>query len=206
MTPPVAGLALLLQFASLELPPPARTGGKPLYEALAARQTSRTFSTRRLPSAALSNLLWAAYGINRPATGGRTAPSAHNWQTIEVYAVIEPGIYLYEPKTHRLRLVAAGDHRPLAGTQDFVNTAPLNLVYVASLARTQKAEGDTDLDIAEWVAAEAGAIAQNVALACASEGLGNVVRAGVQRERFSQTAKLPAGARIVLAQTVGYPE
>lgn len=206
MTLPLAGLALLSQFAALELPPPARSGGKPVYEALAARQTSRTFSARRLPPDLLSNLLWAGYGINRPATGGRTAPSAHNWQAVEVYAVLEAGIYLYEPKPHRLRLVAAGDHRPLAGTQDFVNTAPLNLVYVANLARTRKAEGDTGLDIAEWVAVEAGAIAQNVALACAAEGLGTVVRAGVQRERFAQTAKLPAGARIVLAQTVGYPE
>jgi nitroreductase len=206
MTLPLAGLALLIQFASLELPPPARTGGRPLYEALTARQSARTFASRRLPPAVLSNLLWAAYGINRPATGGRTAPSAHNWQAVEIYAVLEAGIYLYEPKPHRLRLVAAGDHRPLAGTQDFVNAAPLNLVYVANLARTQKAEGDTDLDIAEWVAAESGAIAQNAALACAAEGLGSVVRAGVQRERFAQTAKLPATARIVLAQTVGYPE
>jgi nitroreductase len=125
---------------------------------------------------------------------------------VDLYVVLPGGVYLYEPKPHRLRLVAAGDHRPLAGTQDFVNTAPVNLVLVADLARTTKAEGDTDLDIAEWNASEAGAITQNVALFCAAEGLGNVVRAGVQRPRFAQVAKLPATARIILAQTVGYPE
>lgn len=190
----------------MELPAPEMRGGKPLLDALAARRTTREFSGKRIPPAVLSNLLWAAYGINRPATGGRTAPSAHNWQAVEVYVVLEGGVYLYEPKPHRLRLVASGDHRPLAGTQDFVDKAPLNLVLVADLARTKKAEGDTDTDIAEWLAIEAGAISQNVALYCASEGLGNVVRAGVQRARFAQVAKLPPAARIILAQTVGYPE
>jgi nitroreductase len=199
-------LLLAAQFAAVELPAPDMRGGKPLLDTLAARRTTRELSQKRIPPAVLSNLLWAAYGINRPSTGGRTAPSAHNWQAVEVYVVLEGGIYLYEPKPHRLRLVAAGDHRPLAGTQDFVNTAPLNLVLAADLSRTKKADGDTDTDIAEWLAAEAGSITQNVALYCASEGLGNVVRAGVQRARFAQMAKLPPTMRIILAQTVGYSE
>lgn len=200
-------LAILLvasQFSAIDLPAPEKSGGKPLRNALAARQTSREFVPAKLTPQLLSNILWAAYGINRPATGGRTAPSAHNWQAVSVYAVLEGGIYLYDPKDHRLRLVASGDHRPLAGTQDFVNTAPLNLVYVADLAKTKKAEGDTDMDIAEWLAVEAGAISQNVALVCAAEGLGSVVRAGVRREKFSEVTKLPANARIIIAQTVGY--
>ncbi len=195
---------MLVQAAVLSLPPAETKGGPPLRDALAARRSTREFSPKPLPLPVLSNLLWAAYGINRPAEGGRTAPSAHNWQAVRVYAVLPEGIYLYEAREHRLRLIAAGDHRPLAGTQDFVDTAPLNLVLVADLSKTRKAEGDSDTDVAEWMAAEAGAITQNVALYCAVEGLGNVVRAGVQRERFARAAKLEPATRIVLAQTVGY--
>jgi nitroreductase len=174
-------------------------------QALSARQTAREFSPRTLPPEALSALLWSAYGINRPATGGRTAPSAHSWQTIDVYVVLETGVYLYDPKPHRLLPVASGDHRPLAGTQDFVNTAPLNLVLVANMSRTKKSAEDNDADLLSWVSIEAGAISQNVALYCAANGLNSVLRVGVQRPAFSKLAGLPASANIILAHTVGYP-
>jgi len=174
-------------------------------QALAARQTAREFSPRALPLETVSALPWSAYGINRPATGGRTAPSAHSWQTIDVYVVLENGVYLYDPKPHRLIPVAPGDHRPVAGTQDFVNTSPLNLVLVANMSKTKKTAEDTDSDVLSWVSIEAGAISQNVALYCAANGLNSVLRVGVQRLAFSKLANLPGGANIILAHTVGFP-
>jgi hypothetical protein len=198
-------LSLTLAADPIQLPPPVVKGGTPLLDSLAARQTAREFAPHALPLETLSSILWSAYGINRPATAGRTAPSAHNWQTIGIYAVLESGVFLYDPKRHQLLPVAHGDHRPLAGTQDFVNTAPLNLVLVADMARTKKTAEDSDADILSWVSIEAGAISQNVALYCAANGLNSVLRVGVQRAAFAKLAALPASSRIILAHTVGYP-
>lgn len=196
--------ALLTPAGPIQLPPAPATATT-LSEAIKLRQTAREFSPRALPLETLAGLLWAAYGVNRPATGGRTAPSAHNWQTIDVYAVLENGVYLYEPKPHRLVPVAQGDHRALAGTQDFVNTAPVNLVLVARMEKTKKSAEDSDADILSWVSIEAGAISQNAALYCAVNGLNSVLRVGVQRAAFAKLISLPASAKIILAHTVGYP-
>ena len=190
---------------AIELPQPARKGGKPLMEALGERKSSREFAAKKLPLEQLSNLLWAAYGVNRPGTGYRTAPSAHNRQTVDVYVAIPEGLYLYDAAKHRLQPVAAEDARAISGTQDFVAKAPLNLMYAAQMSKFERPAGVTEVEVHEWAAIEAGAIAQNVYLYCASEGLVTVVRAGVQREAFSKLAKLPADRRIVSAQTVGYP-
>lgn len=198
--------ALLLAPAEpIQLPSPASSGGVPLADALARRQTAREFSPRALPLETLSGILWSAYGINRPATGGRTAPSAHNWQTIDVYVVLKSGIYLYDPKAHRLLPEAQGDHRPLAGTQDFVNTAPANLVLVARMEKTKKSAEDSDADILSWVSIEAGTISQNAALYCAAHGLNSVLRVGVQRAALSKLLNLPPSAKIILAHTIGFP-
>lgn len=189
--------------ADIDLPAPQTEGGKPLMQALRLRRSSREFSPEKLSPQVMSNLLWAAFGVNR-AHGGRTAPSAHNWQEIDIYVATAEGVFVYEPKPHRLRQVAAGDVRALAGTQDFVAKAPVNLVYAADLAKTGSGEGAAD-ERAQWVAADAGFIGQNVYLFCASEGLATVVRAGVQRPEFAKAAKLRPEQRIILAQTVGYP-
>jgi len=187
------------------LPGPAMSGGRPLMDALKARASGRAYSPRKLAPATLSNLLWAAYGVSRP-DGKRTAPSAHNWQVIEVYVALPEGLYRYDAPKHRLEPVAAVDAREISGTQDFVAAAPLNLVFVARMSRMKASAEDTATDLLVWAAVEAGAISQNVSLFCASEGLATVVRAGVQREAFSKAAKLPHDARILLAQTVGYPQ
>jgi nitroreductase len=187
------------------LPRPTTSGGRPLLDALKARASGREYAPRKLAPATLSNLLWAAYGVNRP-DGKRTAPSAYNWQVIEVYVALPEGLYRYEAPKHRLELVAAVDAREISGTQDFVATAPLNLVFVAKMGRMKASAEDTETDLLVWAAVEAGAISQNVSLFCAAEGLATVVRAGVQREAFTKAAKLPGDARILLAQTVGYPK
>ncbi len=187
----------------VQLPPPGGAAAS-LQAALKARRSEREFSPRKLPLATLSNLLWAAYGVNRPETGGRTAPSAHNWQVIDVYVALEDGLWLYDASKHRLLPVASVDARGIAGTQDFTATAPLNLVYVARMSKMKASAEDTPTDLVAWAATEAGAVSQNVSLFCAAEGLATVVRAGVQRESFTKTAKLTPDARILLGQTVGF--
>jgi SagB-type dehydrogenase family enzyme len=140
--------------------------------------------------------------VNRPASGQRTAPSAHDWREIDVVVVTADGAYRYDPPTHALIRVAAGDIRPLTGVQGFVATAPVNLVYVADLDRMSEASAD---DKAFYSATDAGFIAQNVYLYCASAGLAAVVRGLVDRDALGTALGLSRHQRIILAQSVGYP-
>jgi SagB-type dehydrogenase family enzyme len=187
---------------AIKLPPPETAGGMPLMQALKARHSTREFSSKPLPPQVLANLLWAASGVNRPDTGQRTAPSAHDWREIDVVVTTADGAYRYDPPTHTLKRVVAGDLRPLAGVQDFVATVPLNLVYVADLDRMSGASAE---DKAFYSATDAGFIAQNVYLYCASAGLAVVVRGLVDREALGAALGLGKHQRIILAQSVGYP-
>jgi len=186
----------------VRLPAPDTTGGKPLMQALKERRTSRSFSGEKLPLQVLSNLLWAAFGVNRP-DGHRTAPSAMNWQEIDVYCAMEDGLYLYDAKENVLSPVLGGDIREKTGSQGFVKDAPLDLVYVADLSKTGRAKGEDQI---LYTSADAGFIAQNVYLYCASEGLAAVVRGTVDRGALSKAMNLRADQKIVLSQTVGYPK
>jgi SagB-type dehydrogenase family enzyme len=183
------------------LPAPQTDGGRPLMQALRERKSTREFSGEKLPAQVLANLLWAAFGVNRP-DGRRTAPSAMNWQEIEIYVVTADGAFVYDAAKNQLVPVAKEDFRSLAGTQSFVATAPVNLVYVADMSKVAEGAGDKDL----LTGADTGFIAQNVYLYCASEGLATVVRASVDREALGKALKLKATQKIVLAQSVGYPK
>jgi SagB-type dehydrogenase family enzyme len=187
----------------IELPQPQTEGGKPLMQALKARHTTREFKPNPLAAQVLSNLLWAAFGINRPDSGKRTAPSARNWQEIDIYVAMAEGTYVYDAKTHRLNPVLSGDIRAATGGQDFVKDAPVNLVYVADLAKTgdASAEGQN-----LYTAVDTGFISQNVYLFCASEGLATVVRGTVDRPALAKLLKLRTDQKIIVAQTVGYPK
>ena len=187
--------------ATIPLPKPNTTGGMPLMQALSTRQSGREFSAEKLSPQALSNLLWAAYGVNRP-DGKRTAPSANNRQTIDVYVALTEGVYLYNAKEHRLDLVAAGDLRAATGQQPFVALAPLDLVYVADFAKMAETP---DATRTLYSAAETGFIGQNVYLYCASEGFSTVIRAMVNREELAKALHLRPEQKIMLSQTVGYP-
>lgn len=188
---------------TIKLPPPQTEIGKPLMQALKLRASTRTFDTKQLSLQDLSNLLWAAYGINRPESGKRTVPSAMNWQEYDVYVVLSDAAYLYDAKSNELKLVTKGDIREFCGLQDFVKTAPLNLVYVADLSRVSRVSEDDKLI---FVAADCGFIAQNVYLYCASEGLACVVRGMVNKQKLPEALKLNSNQKIILAQTVGYPK
>ncbi len=195
----MAGAAMA---ADIQLPEPSKEGGKPLMNALAERQTSREFAETAIPEQKLSDMLWAAFGINRPETGGRTAPSALNRQEIDVYVATSDGIYLYDPKAHVLNVVVPGDHRRVTGRQSFVEDAPINLIYVADYSKmTGSPQEEKDL----YAAADTGFISQNVYLFCASEGLATVVRGSIDRPALTRVMKLRPHQKIILAQTVGYP-
>jgi SagB-type dehydrogenase family enzyme len=188
--------------AQSPLPPANPKGGLPLNEALSLRKSSREFSPRDIPANVLSQLLWSAHGVNRPESGGRTAPSAHNKQTVDLFVVTKDGVHLYFPKPHALQLITKDDARKASGTQDFVETAPVNILLIADLARME--EGSPE-DKIEWAAVEAGAVSQNIYLYCASAKLATVTRAGADRPLLAKMLNLKPTQRIILAQTVGYP-
>ncbi len=186
------------QQAPIQLPQPQITAGMPLMQALAHRQTTRAFLDKPLGLQTLSNLLWAAFGVNRPRSAkqglGRTAPSAMNSQDIEIYVVLTGGVYLYEAEPNRLLPVVAGDLRAKVGAPP-AGQAGVSLVYVAP------AKDD-------WAQVDVGFIGQNVYLFAASEGLNAWFYAlhGQQDAASIATAlKIPAEKRPIYAQSVGYP-
>lgn len=183
------------------LPKPQMEGGMPLMQALKNRQTIREYGARAIPEQVLSNLLWAADGINRPDSGKRTAPSAMNWQEIDIYVATEKGLSLYDAKAHALVEVLTEDVRMQTGRQ---GNAPLVLIYVADGAKMGTRGSQADRDF--YSACDTGFISQNVYLFCASEGLATVVRGGINRETLSAAMKLRPEQKIILCQNVGYPK
>jgi nitroreductase len=180
--------------------PPSLSGGMPLMSALSSRQSLREFAPEPLPEQALSDLVWAAAGINRHDVDGRTAPSAMNAQEVLLYVAMPQGLFLYEPKLHALRLIVSSDVRRVTGHQDFVDTAPLDLVFVADHARMKLIPA---AQREAYAHATAGAMAQNVYLYCASEGLATVIRAWFDRDALARAMGLQADHQLLLAQTVG---
>lgn len=187
---------------TIDLPPPRPGAGAPLMAALSRRASTRTFSTEPLALTTLGELLWAADGVNRPQTGGRTAPSAHAANEIDVYVALPQGVYRYEPLPHRLVLKHRADARNMTGYQDFVGTAPLDLVYVV---RTSALADEPPQQRGTFAAIAAGAMAQNVSLYCASEGLAAVVRGWINHRLLAHALSLNEDELPLIAQTIGKP-
>ena len=199
-----SGALYAQELKPITLLPPQLTIGKPLMQTLNERRSQREFSSRKLPIQELSNLLWAACGVNRPEKDNRrTAPTAVNWQEIEVYAALEEGLYRYNAIGHILEPVLADDLRAATGKQDFVAGAPLNLVYVSDQSKMGDASQESkDL----YSATDTGFVSQNVYLYCASQGLATVVRGWVDIPALEKLMKLRPDHKVILAQTVGYPK
>jgi nitroreductase len=200
----VAILALFWSLASygadpIQLPTPQMEGGKPLMQVLKSRMSVRTFSQEKLPTQTISNLLWAAFGVNRP-DGRRTAPSAKNWQEIDIYVATPDGLFLWDAQKNMLNPILTKDVLAMTGGQGYVKDAAINLVYVADYSKVSG--GGTDQNI--LVGADTGFISQNVYLYCASEGLATVVRANIDRDALAKEMKLKPEQKIILAQSVGY--
>lgn len=209
-TAAVCGLALVSGSAQaqpvvegerIELPTPRKTGGMPLLEALSTRKTTRVYSSRMLDAQTLSSLLWAAFGISRE-DGRRTAPSALNSQEIQIYVILEGGIYVYEPKEHALERKLEGDFRKLAGTQSYAQSVPVSFVYVADLEKSLTSPESSE----SYACVDCGFIGQNVYLFAAANGLSSAFRGSIDRSAIAETLKLKASQRVLYGQSIGYTD
>ena len=190
---------------SIALPAPRTTGGMPLREALAARSTARDFAPTPFTNQELSDLLWAAFGYNRPAK--RTAPTAMNRQEITLYAFTQDGVFRYEPgpDENRLERLSSDDVRASAGFQQpFVVTAPLILVYVVDMDKMRVPGGDTSM-AERFAAVDCGFVGQNVYLFAASEGLHTCYIGRVDTARVAPILGLGEKQIPIFAQVVGHP-
>jgi len=186
---------------TITLPSAQKTGGMPVMEAFQLRKSQRSFSSKDLTTQQLSNLLWAAYGINRP-DGFRTVPAAKNWYEYDIYVLKSDGWYLYEVGKHALLKMGNEDLRIYGGTQDFVKAAPVILVYVADFGRMN----DTTDELRKFFSAvDVGYISQNVYLWCASEGLATIILGQVDKVKVREVLKLKANQQVILSQPVAYP-
>ncbi len=186
----------------IHLPAPDKNGGMPLMEALAKRHSMREFAREELPLQLLSSMLWAAFGVNRE-DGKRTAPSAINAQEIDIYVALPSGAYLYDAHENALQLVAGNDLRRVTGYQDFVDEAPLDLVFVADYSRMTMVPVDQR---ESYASVAVGAISQNLYLFAASQGLATVIRAWIDRGAIADGLGLNHDQQVLLSQTVGYPD
>jgi SagB-type dehydrogenase family enzyme len=214
-----AGLLLMMipcispaQEEVIKLPSPQTSGGKPLMDSLKARQSTRgDFGPPvKLTMQQLSNLLWAANGVNRP-DGHKTAPTAAGWENIDIYVTTADGLFLYDPKQQALKVISKEDVRATSGLegpagggmkQDFAKTAPVSLIYVADMAKTKGMKyGGEDVGPL-WSYTNAGAIAENVYLFCASEGLACIVRAMIDPVQIAKVFKLRPDQKAILTSTI----
>ena len=173
---------------NITLPVPETTGGKPLMQAMAERKTVREFADRPVSAQDLSNILWAAYGFNRP--NKRTIPTARNEQGMDVYVLTAEGAFLYNAKDNVLEQVVKKDLRDLLVPQDFARKAPLTLLFVEKQHK--------------YAGMHAGSAYQNVGLYCASAGLNNVVRGMYDAAGLAKALNL-GDREVIVTQTIGYP-
>jgi SagB-type dehydrogenase family enzyme len=196
-------LTFAQELKPIQLLEPQTDSGRPLMQVLKDRSSSREFGSINLPIQVLSDMLWAAFGINRPESGKRTAPSARNRQEIDIYVATKDGLYLYDAKSNMLNPILAGDIRALTGTQPYVKEAPVNLIYVADFSKMGNAE---EIQKIIDASTDTGFISQNVYLYCASEGLATVVRGSIDKPALENAMKLSPNQKVILAQSVGYPK
>ncbi len=202
---PLAALALAQSPAlgqETRLAKPAAGGGMPLMEALAKRRSQRSFSSDKLAPEQLSQLLWAAFGVNRPGEDGRTAPSWRGSKETDIYVATAEGVTRYDPKAHALAFHSKADIRAQTGRSAFPATAPVVLIYVGDLARMAKASPE---DQKLYAHVDAALIAQNVYLFAASEGLATVMLGNVDKPALAKALNLPDSQIVTFTQPIGRP-
>jgi SagB-type dehydrogenase family enzyme len=191
---------MLFSQKNISIPQPKKVGGMPLMEVLANRSTCRSFQSKELTDQQLSDLLWAAFGMNRP-DGKRTAPSSMNKQETDLYVFLKTGVYTYDAPNNQLVQISDEDIRYMAGKQDFVKDAPVQIVLVADLSKMGDGSNEQKLNTANI---DAGYISQNIYLFCTSEGLATGARAYIDKDALSQKLKLRPDQQIIIAHSVGF--
>ncbi|MDR3133621.1 MAG: SagB/ThcOx family dehydrogenase [Prevotellaceae bacterium] len=180
------------QAQDINLLSPEKTGGKSFLETVNLRRSERSYVKKDLPAQQLSNLLWVANGFNR--NDKRTAPTAMNRQEMELYVLLDDGVYFYDAKQHHLKSVAKGNFTEALGQPDISNHAALSIIMVADLNKSS----------VESARISSGYISQNIYLFAASEGLGTVARGSFKQDELSKTLGLTAKQAIILVQPVGF--
>lgn len=200
----IAAIALCiccLAQEDIKLPEPEKKGGMTLNEALMSRKTNRTFASKELSLQEISNLLWAANGINR-MDGKRTAPSARNAQEIDVYVAMKTGLYKYEPNDNALRIISEKDQRhQMSQRPQMIEEAPVALIFYANY---DKMKNFDDASKEFYGATDAGFVSQNVYLYCAAHNLNTVVMGYIDRDAIRQM--IDVDGKAILVQPVGYPK
>jgi SagB-type dehydrogenase family enzyme len=192
------------ELTPIVLSKPDFSRGLPVMQALSKRASATEFSSQKLSLQDISDLLWAANGINRPEVGKRTAPSAMNAQDIDVYAFMEEGVYLYDAPKHTLNPVVTGDHRALvAGRQVEVAKVPIILLLVSDISKFQRGDESQKLI---WAAEDAGIVSQNISLFCAGVRLSTRVRASMDLAKIKEILKLKDTQHPMLNTPVCYSQ
>lgn len=199
----------------IALPKPVFKGCKTVFEALKLRRTCRTFKDKKITLQILSDILWAAQGVNRikgPFGGpGRTAGSASNSQEICIYVAREEGTYLYEPDSHKIIPVAAGDRRALAigqGQRRAGANATVRFIYIVDIDRFKEAgfqePGLYDAEIQKsYYFVDTGLIAQNIYLAASALGLASWFH-NCNKAEIAQELGLKPHQQALFGHTLGY--
>jgi hypothetical protein len=187
----------------VELPDPVMEGGLPLMEALAQRQSQRSFADREIEDEVLASLLWAGFGINRPEAGERTAPSWRGSKETDIYVARADGVWIYDPESNSLVRHMDDDLREMTGRQPFPAEAPVVLIYVADRSRMAEAPEDQQYLYAH---VDAAYVSQNVYLFAASEGLATVVLGNVDKEALAAALGMGEERILTFTQPLGYPQ
>lgn len=186
----------------IKLNAPDTERGMSVMQALLARKSERLFADKELSLQDLSDILWAANGINRPETGYRTAPSALNAQDVDIYVTLPPGTYLYRVDNGELEPVIEGDQRLwVADQQDFMVNAPAFFIYVADISRYPYGDDETRIRMGAY---DVGIVSQNVSLFCASVGLATVPRASMDIDKLREILRLKPSQYPMMNNPVGY--
>jgi len=185
----------------IQLPASRHTGGVTIMEALKNRKSTREFSPKPVDTKVLSEILWAGFGINRPETLHRTAPSAMNSQEIDIYVSTKDGLFLYEARTNILIKISDSDLREKISNQQFNKSVPVLLIFVADYSRSKAKPPQRQL----YAYIDTGFISQNIYLYCASEGLGTVVHE-LNRSETARMLNLRPDQEVISAQSIGYPK
>lgn len=187
----------------ISLPAPVKTGGLSVMEALAKRQSTNEFSEKELSNQELSNLLWAANGINRE-NGKKTAPSAMNAQDIAVYVALAGGLYKYDAAALKLVFVSGEDCRKLAQSPRN-NTLPPCMLYLVSDLSSYPENFTREVSLS-MARIDAGIVSQNISIFCAGMGIGTKPRAGMDQEKIRTALKLNDMQELILNHPVGFPQ
>ena len=189
-----------LNAQDIKLPPPNITGGLPLMETLSKRETNRNFSQDEISTQKLSDLLWAAFGVNRP-NGRRTAPSARNVQETDIYVFIKSGVYIYLPEKNILKQVITEDCRTKLPKQEGFTDCPLLILLVTNYDKMDNFKPE-DRDF--YGAVDAGYISQNIYLYCTSENLSTCAIGMIYREELKNL--LHFNGKAIIAHSIGVKE